>query len=40
MLLEAIEELDAVSLTDADRSCLKALEVRLHMYPEMWTTEE
>ena len=37
--LEAIEEQDDVSLTDADRAYLKALEAWLDMYPEMRTTE-
>ena len=39
MLLEAIEEQDDVSLTEADRAYLKALEAWLGMYPEMRTTE-
>ena len=39
VLLEAIEEQDDVSLTDADRVYLKALEAWLGMYPEMRTTE-
>jgi hypothetical protein len=38
--LEAIEEQDDVSLTDADLAYLKALEAWLGMYPEMRTTEE
>ena len=38
-LLETIEEQDDVSLTDADRAYLKALEAWLDMYPEMRTTE-
>jgi hypothetical protein len=37
--LEAIEEQNDVSLTDADRAYLKALEAWLDMYPEMRTTE-
>ena len=37
--LEAIEEDDDVSLTDADLAYLKALEAWLGMYPEMRTTE-
>src|ERR1035438_7199874 len=37
--LEAIEEDDDVSLTDADLAYLKALEDWLGMYPEMRTTE-
>jgi len=37
--LEAIEEQDDVSLTEADRAYLKALEAWLGMYPEMRTTE-
>jgi hypothetical protein len=37
--LEAIEEQDDVSLTDADRAYLKALEKWLDMYPDMRTTE-
>ena len=40
VLLEAIEEQDDVSLTEADRAYLKALEAWLDMYPEMRTTEE
>jgi hypothetical protein len=40
VLLEAIEEQEDVSLTDADRAYLKALEAWLDMYPEMRTTEE
>ena len=39
VLLEAIEEDDEVSLTDADRVYLKMLEEWLGMYPEMRTTE-
>jgi hypothetical protein len=39
VLLEAIEEQDDVSLTEADRAYLKALEAWLGMYPEMRTTE-
>jgi hypothetical protein len=40
-LLEAIEEQDDdVSLTEADRAYLKALEAWLGMYPEMRTTGE
>jgi hypothetical protein len=39
-LLEAIEEDEEVSLTEADRAYLKALEAWLDMYPEMRTTEE
>jgi len=38
--LGAVEEQDDVSLTDADRDYLKALEAWLDMYPEMRTTEE
>jgi len=38
-LLEAIEEDEDVSLTEADRDYLKALEEWLGMYPEMRTTE-
>ena len=37
--LEAIEEQNDVSLTEADRAYLKALEAWLDMYPEMHTTE-
>ena len=40
VLLEAIEEQDDVSLTDADLAYLRALEAWLDMYPEMRTTEE
>jgi hypothetical protein len=40
VLLEAIEEQDDVSLTDADLAYLKALEAWLDMYPEMRTTGE
>ena len=36
-LLEAIEEQDDVTLTEADRAYLKALETWLDMYPEMRT---
>ncbi|MFZ2057931.1 MAG: hypothetical protein WAV54_11060 [Acidimicrobiales bacterium] len=39
VFLEAIEEQDDVSLTEADRAYLKALEAWLGMYPEMRTTE-
>jgi hypothetical protein len=39
VLLEAIEEQDDVSLTEADRAYLKALETSLDVYPEMRTTE-
>jgi hypothetical protein len=39
VLLEAIEEQDDVSLTDADRAYLKALEAWLGMYPEMRSSE-
>ena len=39
VFLEAIEEQDDVSLTEADRACLKALEAWLGMYPEMRITE-
>jgi hypothetical protein len=39
-LLEAIEEDEEVSLTEADRAYLKALEAWLDMYPEMRTTSE
>ena len=39
VLLEAIEEQDDVSLTDADLAYLRALEAWLGMYPEMRTTE-
>ena len=39
VLLEAIEEQDDVSLTDADLVYLRALEAWLGMYPEMRTTE-
>ena len=39
VLLEAIEEQDDVSLTDADLAYLRALEEWLGMYPEMRTTE-
>jgi hypothetical protein len=38
--LEAIEEQDDVSLTDAVRAYLKALQAWLDVYPEMRTTEE
>ncbi len=37
--LDGVEEQDDVSLTDADRAYLKALESWLGMYPEMRTTE-
>ena len=37
--LEAIEEDDDVSLTDADLAYLKALEAWLGMYPEMRSSE-
>ncbi len=37
--LGAIEEDEDVSLTEADRAYLKALEAGLGMYPEMRTTE-
>jgi hypothetical protein len=40
VLLEAIEEQDDVSLTDADLVYLRALEAWLDMYPEMRTTSE
>jgi hypothetical protein len=40
VLLEAIEEQDDVSHTEADRAYLKALEAWLDMYPEMHTAEE
>ena len=40
MFLEAIEEQDDVTLTEADRAYLKALETWLDMYPEMRTTGE
>jgi hypothetical protein len=40
VLLEAIEEQDDVSLTDADLVYLRTLEEWLGMYPEMRTTEE
>ncbi len=39
VLLEAIEEQDDVSLTEADLAYLKALGTWLDMYPEMRTTE-
>jgi hypothetical protein len=39
VLLEAIEEQDDVSLTEADRAYLKALEAWLDMFPEMRSTE-
>jgi hypothetical protein len=39
VLLEAIEEQDDVSLTDADLAYLKALEAWLGMYPEMRSSE-
>jgi hypothetical protein len=38
--LEAIEEQEDVSLTDADLAYLKVLESWLDMYPEMRTSEE
>ena|SRR5208283_781632 len=38
-LLEAIEEDEDVTLTEADRDYLKVLELWLGMYPEMRTTE-
>ncbi len=38
--LGAIEELDDVSLTEADRAYLKVLEAWLGMYPEMRNIEE
>ena len=38
MFLEAIEEQDDVTLTEADRAYLKALETWLDMCPEMRTT--
>ena len=38
VLLEAIEEQDDVSLTDADLVYLRTLEAWLGMYPEMRTT--
>ena len=40
VLLEAIEEQDDVSLTEADLAYLKALEAWIDMYPEMRTTGE
>ena len=39
VLLEAIEEQDDVSLTDADLAYLKALEAWLGMYPELRSSE-
>ena len=39
VLLEAIEEQDDVSLTEADRAYSRALEAWLDVYPEMRTTE-
>ena len=39
VLLEAIEEDEDVTLNEADRDYLKALEEWLGMYPEMRTTE-
>src|ERR1039458_5423101 len=39
VLLEAIEEQDDVSLTEADLVYLKALETWLNMYPEMRSEE-
>jgi hypothetical protein len=38
--LRAVEEDEEVSLTDVDRTYLKALEAWLGMYPEIRTTEE
>jgi len=38
--LRAIDEHDDVALTDADLAYLRALEVRLDMYPEVQPTEE
>jgi hypothetical protein len=38
-LLEAIEEDEDVTLTEADRGYLTALEAWLDMYPEMRNTE-
>ena len=40
VLLEAIEEDEDVTLNEADRDYLKALEEWLGMYPERRTTEE
>jgi hypothetical protein len=40
VFLRAVEEHDDVALTDADRAYLRALEVRLDMYPDMRPTEE
>jgi hypothetical protein len=40
LFLQAVEEQDEVSLDDADRAYLRALEAWLDMYPEMRTTEE
>ena len=40
MFLEAVEEQENVTLDDAVRSYLRALENWLDMYPEMRTTEE
>ena len=40
VFLRAVEEHDDVALTDADRAYLRALEVRLDMYPDMRNTEE
>ncbi|MGD0287827.1 MAG: hypothetical protein ABSC31_15870, partial [Acidimicrobiales bacterium] len=39
-LLEAIEDDEDVTLNEADRDYLKALELWLGMFPEMRTTEE
>ncbi len=38
VFLRAIEEDENVSLTEADRACLKALEAWLGVYPEMRPT--
>ena len=40
VFLRAIDEHDDVALTDADLAYLRALEVRLDMYPEVQPTEE
>ena len=40
VFLDAVEEQEDVSLTEADRVYLKPLETWLDMYPEMRTTEE
>jgi hypothetical protein len=40
VFLEAVEEHENVSLDDAVRAYLKALEAWLDVYPEMRTTEE